>query len=125
MDCHKETPHHQTEAAINKECSSCHDSQGVSDYNTTGPVYGKSAVTPKVSSCIKCHNTGTQGNFAIASPQDTHHSIAVEDCSICHDEADQTKSDIRLCERCHDATSLHKVQAHIEPKNCIICHALN
>lgn len=125
MDCHKESPHHQTEAAINKECSSCHDSPGVSDFSTTGPDYGKSAVTPKVSSCIKCHNTGTQGDFAIISAQETHHSIAIEDCSMCHDESDQTKTDIRLCERCHSAASIHDIAAHTLPESCIICHAVN
>lgn len=124
MICHKESPHHGTEAAVNKECNSCHDTSGLSDYSTQGPAYGISKVTPTVDSCKSCHSEGEVDGLKIAGIKDTHHDISLKDCNACHEgEGDEPKTtNIRICERCHSVKAIHEVLPHIQKENCAVCH---
>ncbi|MCP4681148.1 MAG: hypothetical protein GY864_02300 [Desulfobacterales bacterium] len=122
VKCHKKSPHHQTEAALNKECTSCHDSLGLSDYSMKLPGYEPSNVTPTRSTCKKCHKEGVVGSLKVVSIKDAHHGISLKPCTICHLDKQKGTQDIRVCERCHNAKSIHEVSAHIDENNCIECH---
>jgi hypothetical protein len=123
MTCHVKSPHHETEAAKNKACTSCHGSEGVADYSEQGPLYTASPVTPTVASCKKCHSEGKVGGVSVASIKDTHHGIATAlGCKVCHEKQKSAEMSIRQCERCHSVEAIHNVKPHVEPKNCAMCH---
>lgn len=122
LKCHLETPHHKTEAALNNECTNCHDTAGLSDYSTKGPDYDTSKVAPAVSNCGRCHGEGKDGDLDIVGPEETHHETGLENCKLCHEEENPKNSSIRLCERCHNVESIHKVPHHVVPENCVRCH---
>lgn len=122
MKCHLETPHHKTEAALNNECTSCHDTPGLSDYSTDVVGYGVTKVTPAVSNCGRCHGYGTDGDIKIIGYQETHHQIALENCDVCHLKTDPKTTNIRVCERCHNVKAIHSVVDHVDVKNCVVCH---
>lgn len=123
MICHEESPHHVTEAANNKECGSCHESAGVSDWNTEAPPYGISKVTPTTETCKKCHMASDESaELKIAGIKDTHHGISLKDCNACHEEENRETTSIRICERCHSVKAIHEVLAHVEKENCKVCH---
>jgi hypothetical protein len=122
MKCHLQTPHHQTEAALNNECTNCHDTPGVSDYSTDVVAYSISKVTPVVSNCGRCHGYGAVGDMKIVGYQETHHQIALENCNICHLKTDPKTVNIRVCERCHNVKEIHNVPAHVSAENCVVCH---
>jgi hypothetical protein len=125
MGCHKQSPHHATEAAANNECTACHESPGVSDYSTVVPSYNPSSVTPTVSSCKNCHGEGEVEGQKVVDMKTTHHGISLKGCNVCHDAENKKSQDIRTCERCHNATALHQVPAHVEKENCVKCHEVN
>jgi len=130
MTCHEESPHHATEAAINKECRACHDSPGVSDYSTEVPAYEPSKVTPTPGNCNLCHGEGVVDGQEVFEARDTHHDIGFKECKVCHDEIARatnevqgdSRTNIRVCERCHNVKSLHEVEPHIEKQSCVVCH---
>lgn len=122
LKCHLDSPHHKTELARNKECTSCHDTVGVSDYSTKGPDYGVSKVTPAVANCGRCHGDGNDGDTKVVGYKDTHHGIGLEDCNACHTNTDPKAVDIRVCERCHNVQTIHSVAHHVAPENCVVCH---
>ena len=131
MVCHEQSPHHATEDAKNKKCTSCHDSLGVSDYSTEVPPYKPSKVTPTPNDCKKCHGEGVVDGQKIFNARDTHHGISFKECNACHDvinlSANQEQDDkqninIRICERCHNVKVLHEVAPHVEKENCVVCH---
>ncbi len=131
MSCHEQSPHHATEAAKNKECRSCHDSPGVSDYSTEVPTYEPSKVTPTLSNCRNCHGEGVVDGQKVVGARDTHHGISFQECNICHDgiflltnqeQNDKKGENIRICERCHNVKALHEVVPHVEKESCIVCH---
>jgi hypothetical protein len=122
MKCHMETPHHKTQAALDKECTNCHDTNGLSDYSTDTVDYGISKVTPAVSNCGRCHGEGKDGDMNIVGYEETHHEIGMEDCNMCHTDTDPKTVNIRICERCHNVKSIHKVAHHVVPENCVVCH---
>lgn len=123
MKCHTKSPHHETESALGNKCTDCHDSPGLSSYSTAAVGYPVSSVTPTVANCRKCHGKGTSGTTAVADMRTTHHG-SIKKCGTCHVESDKSKTDIRICERCHDKKAIHEVAPHIEPQNCVICHSV-
>ena len=125
MGCHKTSPHHATEAAANNECTTCHESPGVSEYSTVVPPYNPSSVTPTVASCKNCHGEGEVEGQKVVDMKTTHHGISLKGCNVCHDPEDKQSQDIRICERCHSAKSIHEVLAHVEKVNCVKCHEVN
>lgn len=122
MVCHRESPHHGTEAAVNKECNSCHDSAGLSDYSTKVPAYNISKVTPTVESCKSCHSEGEVEGVKIVGMKETHHGIGLKDCNACHEGDEEKTTNIRICERCHSVKAIHEVLPHIKKENCAACH---
>jgi hypothetical protein len=122
MKCHKETPHHKTEAALDNECTSCHDTAGLSDYSTDVVDYGITKVTPAVSNCGRCHGDGKVDDLNIVGYEDTHHDIGLENCNTCHTDTDPKTVNIRICERCHNVKAIHSVAHHVVPENCVVCH---
>lgn len=128
MTCHEQSPHHATKAAKDKECRSCHDSPGVSDYSTEVPSYAPSKVTPTPGSCGNCHGEGEVDGQKVVGSRDTHHGISLTDCNICHDQTSTNKeqseknTSIRICERCHNVKVLHEVVPHVEKASCALCH---
>lgn len=125
MGCHKASPHHSTEAAASNECTTCHESAGVSEYSMDVPAYQPSKVTPTVASCKNCHGEGEVEGEKVADMKTTHHGIALKNCNACHLEENQASQDIRICERCHNAKSIHEVLAHVEKVSCVKCHEIN
>jgi hypothetical protein len=120
--CHLETPHHTTEAALDNECTSCHDTPGLSDYSTDVVNYDITKVTPAVSNCGRCHGEGKDGDMNIVGYKQTHHQITLENCNVCHMDTDPKTVNIRVCERCHNVKSIHRVPDHVDPENCVVCH---
>ena len=68
---------------------------------------------------------GKDGETSIVGFADTHHSISLEDCAACHESGDGGKTNIRICERCHDKNTIHNLAPHADEKNCVICHTLS
>ncbi|MCJ7681611.1 MAG: hypothetical protein MUP70_12855 [Candidatus Aminicenantes bacterium] len=120
MICHKTSPHHSTEAAINKECTTCHDSAGLSDYSVIAPSYKISGITPQSTSCKICHAENKTAK--IAGLAQSHHSLNLKDCNICHEGEEKKDTNIRVCERCHNVKALHQVLPHVQDQNCKVCH---
>jgi len=121
FDCHKVNPHHKTKAAQDKKCKECHDTSGVSAYNTQVPTYKATKITPTTHTCEKCHRTGEIDGVKAYNSKDTHHGIQIQDCNLCHEE-NKSSINIRNCERCHDVKALHSVPDHIKKENCMHCH---
>jgi hypothetical protein len=150
VECHLESPHHETEDALNRHCSECHGSL-VDDFDDGHyiPAYPPSMVTPdtsfksentttgnKLGGCEACHEENETNTPPIMQNRDTHHNLGnvSGNCSICHfgDEF----LNIRQCETCHGVKSLHSIQydyanttgmpgyGHIgENWDCNGCHA--
>ena len=117
LACHFSSPHHVTQAAIDRICTECHGSI-IDDYNDGHeiPTYEPSLVTPdtsftyqsgslKIGGCEACHEAGGDN---IDSNQATHHGTEI-DCDRCH-EGGNGMLDIRKCEDCHGVRSLHIIQ---------------
>lgn len=117
LACHHSSPHHVTQAAIDRICTDCHGSI-IDDYNDGHaiPTYEPSLVTPdtsfnnqsgslKIGGCEACHEPGGDN---IHSNQATHHGTGL-DCNLCH-SGDDGMLDIRKCEDCHGVRSLHIIQ---------------
>ncbi len=120
--CHKTSPHHATQAALDKECSTCHDSPGVSDYSTKAVSYRPSKVTPKSTTCKMCHREGSVKGIKVVTIEKTHHGTSLKDCTLCHDTPDRKNTNVRTCERCHSVQALHEVLPHLEKNACAVCH---
>jgi len=117
--CHFSSPHHVTQAAIDRICTVCHGSI-IDDYNDGHeiPTYEPSLVTPdtsynyqsgslKIGGCEACHEEGGEN---IHSNKATHHGTDIE-CDRCHSvEVGVGALDIRKCEDCHGVRSLHIIQ---------------
>lgn len=115
--CHASSPHHVTQAAIDRICTECHGSI-IDDYNDGHdiPTYNTSLVTPdtsftyqsgtlKIGGCEACHEAGGENIHTNAA---THHGTGLG-CDLCHSGAAGTL-DIRKCEDCHGVRSLHIIQ---------------
>ena len=127
--CHLASPHHDTPAAIARECSHCHGSY-VDDYNDGHyiPTYDTSLVTPDTSytarddatgkkwgGCEACHEPDITAEPPIYSNPETHHNLGnlSKDCLMCHNVTPNgaaTGLSIRKCEDCHGVKSLHNIQ---------------
>ncbi len=121
LACHFSSPHHVTQAALDRICTDCHGDI-IDDYNDGHaiPTYNKSLVTPdtsynyqsgslKIGGCEACHEAGGEN---IDSNKATHHGTEIE-CDRCHfGNAIETNAalDIRKCEDCHGVRSLHIIQ---------------
>ncbi len=121
LSCHKTSPHHETQAAKEKKCTSCHNAPGLAAYTTKLPDYGVSKVTPKRSNCRNCHAGGTANGMTIATPQKTHHQAAGIGCDACHG-GDTSKTVVRPCEHCHSVEAIHQVEPHLQKTACGGCH---
>lgn len=143
IQCHDTTfngivirrPHHETQAAIDGHCKTCHGSL-VDNYDDghTIPTYAPSIMTPdtkfkvinqtsgrKWGGCESCHEENATASPPIAFNNKTHHRLGnlsgfrnqdVSKCSMCHDTHDGVygSDSIRYCERCHGTASLHNIQ---------------
>lgn len=131
FNCHTQTPHHTSAAAVAKDCKFCHGN--FIDNPLDGhyiPTYGASSVTPlpggrtvtsptgslvTVQGCEACHQAApnaidpkTNTVRPIFSNQDTHHGTGITDCNLCHNTSSNVP--IRQCEVCHGVNSLHNIQ---------------
>ena len=117
LACHQSSPHHVTQAAIDRICTDCHGSI-IDDYNDGHeiPTYNLSLVTPdtsfteqigtlKIGGCEACHDAGGDNIHTNAA---THHGTGVP-CELCH-AGNAGALDIRKCEDCHGVKSLHSIQ---------------
>ncbi|HLB71754.1 MAG TPA: IPT/TIG domain-containing protein [Candidatus Methanoperedens sp.] len=128
-------PHHETQAALDRHCKTCHGSV-VDDYDDGHyiPTYPPSNMTPdtkfkvvnqtsgrKWGGCESCHEQDLTASPFIASNNKTHHRLGNlsgfrnndnTKCTICHDLHNATygSDSIRYCERCHSYNSLHNIQ---------------
>jgi hypothetical protein len=143
MQCHGTTfnsmnipkPHHETQDAQDKHCSSCHGNI-VDDYDDGHyiPAYDVSLVTPdtkykvinastgkKWGGCEACHERNITMDPPIQFSNKTHHNLGSvsgfnppnnSKCATCHDghHSPYGPDFIRYCERCHATKSLHNIQ---------------
>jgi len=126
--CHVTSPHHETQAAVDRQCSYCHGSV-VDDYDDghSIPTYTPSLVTPDTSytgkdnltgqksgGCEACHEPDSTAVPPIYSNRDTHHNLGSLslNCNMCHEKVagDENLLNIRKCQECHGTKSLHNIQ---------------
>ncbi len=126
--CHVASPHHETQAAVDRQCSYCHGSV-VDDYDDghSIPTYMPSLVTPdtsyaekdgltgqKLGGCEACHEPDSTAVPPIYSNRDTHHNLGnlSFECDMCHEKVagDENLLNIRKCQDCHGTKSLHNIQ---------------
>ncbi len=146
IQCHNNTfngmnirrPHHETQAAIDKHCKSCHGSL-VDDYDDGHyiPTYSPTSMTPdtkykvinqtsgrKWGGCESCHEPNSTAVLPVYNNNNTHHRLGnlsgfinhdTTKCGTCHDMHNATygSDSIRYCERCHGTNSLHNIQYDI------------
>jgi hypothetical protein len=128
VECHTASPHHKTDAALERYCSKCHGSF-VNDYDDGHyiPTYSASLVTPDTSyryincttgkkwgGCEACHEPDASMSPVINANPDTHHAaVSAITCAsgglgnICHFDP---IANIRKCEECHGVNSIHNIQ---------------
>ena len=112
--CHAANAHHNSGPAKAGICTSCHSNRIISDYNSVPkPVTLPGDTTPVSLSCNNCHKTSPSGLL--------HHETAL-DCLWCH-SIPTDYYPIRTCENCHSVGTLHNVESHLKPQNCVGCHA--
>ncbi len=143
IQCHDTTfngmnirrPHHETQAAMDGHCKTCHGSV-VDNYDDGHfiPTYPPTSMTPdtkfkvinqtsgrKWGGCESCHEANFSASPPIVFNNNTHHRLGNlsgfrnndnTKCSMCHDMHNATygSDSIRYCERCHGITSLHNIQ---------------
>jgi hypothetical protein len=116
------TPHHITQDALDRHCSTCHGSV-VQDFDDDHyiPEYDISGVTPDPScktwdgpicvsgGCYVCHTDDPTANPAIIY-NSLHHAMGFT-CETCHPPHSTPEQRIRACETCHAPDSLHNIQA--------------
>ena len=126
--CHVASPHHDTQKAVDRQCSYCHGSV-VDDYDDghSIPTYSPSLVTPdtsytekdgvtgmKFGGCEACHEPDKKAVPPIYSNPDTHHNLGnlSLNCDMCHESVsgDENLLNIRKCQDCHGTKSLHNIQ---------------
>ncbi|MCP4456385.1 MAG: hypothetical protein GY809_33430 [Planctomycetes bacterium] len=109
VSCHTgATPHHDGVSA--DECIECHGS--IVDSPSDGhymPQYGVSSVTPTKDDCQTCHIGADSGGIP-GSNRDLHHDTGISNCTMCHSGSSDLDQ-MRQCETCHGAASLHDIQA--------------
>ncbi len=111
--CHADNAHHNAGPAKAGICTACHSNRIISDYNSEPkPATFPGDTTPGLSSCNTCHQSPTN--------QQLHHDTAL-DCTWCHQSGEAYP--IRTCENCHSAGTVHNVESHLKPQNCVGCHA--
>jgi hypothetical protein len=143
LQCHDTTfngmnirrPHHETQAATDGHCKTCHGSL-VDNYDDGHfiPTYLPTTMTPdtkfkvvnqtsgrKWGGCESCHEANSTESLPIAFNNKTHHRLGNlsgftnndnTKCAMCHDMHNATygSDSIRYCERCHGTNSLHNIQ---------------
>lgn len=103
--CHVASPHHETQKAVDRQCSYCHGSV-VDDYDDghSIPTYAPSLITPGTSYTVKdgvtgngtskkwggceaCHEPDPTAVPPIYSNSETHHNLGnlSLECNLCHE----------------------------------------
>jgi hypothetical protein len=143
IQCHDTTfngmtirrPHHETQAAMDGHCKTCHGSV-VDNYDDGHfiPSYPPTSMTPdtkfkvinqtsgrKWGGCESCHEADSTASPPIIYNNKSHHRLGNlsgfrnndnTKCAMCHDLHNATfgSDSIRYCERCHGTNSLHNIQ---------------
>lgn len=142
LQCHENTfngmnirrPHHETQAAMDGHCKTCHGPVDDFDDGHYIPASPPSNMTPdtkfkvinqtsgrKWGGCESCHEANSTASPPIAFNNNTHHRLGNlsgfrnndnTKCARCHDMHNATygSDSIRYCERCHGYSSLHNIQ---------------
>ncbi len=128
LECHQQTPHHETEQALAGDCVYCHGD--IVDNMDDGHIvraYEPTLVTPDPSggggepfnnrgngagACNYCHDSDGLETPVIKDNMTAHHSTGLAQCLWCHQDSSPPNDayDIRTCEGCHGLESLHNIQ---------------